>query len=56
MRVIKENDKEKIHRCEYCDSIIAYKAKDISHSFYDAVLCPVCNNFTAISIFDKVVK
>lgn len=56
MRVIKENNEEKIHECEYCNSIIAYKAEDISHLFYDTILCPVCNSHTRISIFDKKIK
>lgn len=54
MRVLKENNTEKKHKCSHCKSIYAYTGKDIG--IYDFIRCPVCSNLDEISIFDRRVK
>ena len=56
MRIIKENKEEKIHKCDSCGSLIAYEPKDIRGHVYRYIQCPVCENTTDISIFDRKVK
>ena len=53
MRIIKEDNSERIHKCISCRSIYAYTAKDVDHLVYDSTKCPVCNAWNCVSIFDK---
>jgi len=55
MRIIKENNTEKIHKCEKCKSLFAYKGSDKTFIF-GMLECPVCGKYNEPSIFDKKVK
>lgn len=56
MRVINKNNEEKIHKCEYCGSKIAYTWEDVIVDWNDYVICPICKHGTEISIFDRKVR
>lgn len=58
MRVIEENKVEKIHKCCFCRSLIAYKYTDIHEDIWDMryIKCPVCKEKQSPSIFDRKVK
>lgn len=56
MRVLKEVNEEKVHKCKYCKSTFAYAAKDVDYTWYNHIKCPVCNSVQSASIFDKKVK
>lgn len=56
MRIIKENMKEKIHKCEKCGSIYAYTCEDVDYFYVPTMKCPVCKSYNTPSIFDKKVK
>ena len=57
MRIIKENkSEERIKKCKYCKTIMAYTYKDIDHHCYPTIRCPVCGRLLQPSIFDKKVK
>lgn len=56
MRVIKENIKEKMHKCKYCGSIYAYTTKDIDYDWSPTMRCPVCKGTNIPSMFDKKVN
>lgn len=56
MRVIKEVNEEKVHKCIHCKSLFAYTAKDVDCVWYETIKCPVCNCLQSPSIFDKKVK
>lgn len=55
MRVIKENQIERKHKCDGCKSIYAYLTTDVDHNIYPSTRCPVCNKLNRVSIFDKKV-
>ena len=54
MRVLKENNTEKKHKCSRCKSIYAYTGKDID--IFNFIKCPVCEGLDEASIFDRKVK
>lgn len=56
MRVLKEVNEEKVHKCVYCKSTFAYKAEDVDYNGYNHIKCPVCKSMQSTSIFDKKVK
>ena len=56
MRIIKENKQEKMHKCDFCGSLIAYVQKGVYGSVVRYIKCPVCENHEEISIFDKKIK
>jgi len=56
MRIIKEVNSEKTHKCKRCESIFAYTAKDIDYAWFESIKCPVCGAIEKISMFDKKVK
>ena len=58
MRLIKENKQERIHKCGFCKSILAYKHTDILSDFWDNkyMKCPVCKERIYPSIFNRKVK
>lgn len=56
MRIIYEMNQEFKHKCKYCKSIYAYTHKDVDHSFFEFLRCPVCNSLDHISIFDRKIK
>lgn len=56
MRLIKENDTERKHKCKLCKSIFAYENSDIDPNLYPTVRCPVCGKLNEPSIFDRKVK
>lgn len=56
MRVLKEINYEKKHKCKYCKSIFAYKEEDVDRAWYNKIIrCPVCKQIISVSIFDKKV-
>lgn len=55
MRVLKEVNIEKKHKCKYCKSIFTYEQKDVDRSWYNHIRCPVCKQVMLVSIFDKKV-
>lgn len=56
MRVLKEVNIEKKHKCKYCKSIFTYQEKDVDRSWSQRVRCPVCKQYVPVSIFDKKVE
>lgn len=56
MRIIKEVNAEKKHKCKECKSIFTYTAKDVNYVLFKAIRCPVCRSVERISIFDRKVK
>ncbi len=58
MRVIKENNIEKVHKCSFCKSLLAYKMTDIYEDcwYKNLIRCPVCKHEQQVSIFDRKVK
>lgn len=58
MRIIEMNEKERIHKCSWCKSKIAYSVKDIEEDWFSRKLirCPICRKTQRTSIFDKKVK
>ncbi len=66
MRIIKRGIKpenvERLKKCHVCKTVFAYTYKDL-HEFgydedtwYQGLICPVCENHLSKSIFDKKVK
>ena len=55
MRVLKEINFEKKHKCKYCKSIFAYKQEDVDRAWYNKIRCPVCKHTMSVSIFDRKV-
>ena len=58
MRVIEENKGERIHKCGFCGSLIAYQYRDIRRDIWNDkyIRCPVCEEKCTPSIFDRKVK
>ena len=57
MRIIKINIQERIHKCCWCKSEIAYNCEDIVEDVLGTFIkCPVCGKIQSVSIFDKKVK
>lgn len=56
MRILKEINIEKKHKCKYCKSTFAYQEKDINRAWGKKVRCPICYQDVHVSIFDKKVE
>lgn len=56
MKILKEVNIEKKHKCKYCKSIFTYEQKDVDRIFYNRIMCPVCRQLISISIFDKKIR
>lgn len=56
MQIIKEVLQEYKHKCKYCKSVYSYTAKDVDHTWYNHIICPVCKSIDETSIFDRKVK
>lgn len=57
MRIISKDKQERIKKCSCCNTKIAYKMADVSLGLWNEkyIRCPVCNELSKISIFDKKV-
>lgn len=53
MKIIKENNIERMKKCDGCGSIFAYNSKDINYYLYPTVRCPVCNKPLSVLYLDK---
>ena len=58
MRIISEDETERICKCGFCGTKFAYIRKDILVEFLGSkyVACPICSNPVSVSIFNKKVK
>lgn len=56
MEVIKNNDVERIHKCENCRSIYTYKPSEVDYDWTPSMKCPVCKSINHPSIFDRKIK
>ena len=58
MRIINEDKQERMTKCNCCNTIIAYKNKDIQLDMWNDryVRCPICKQKIAVSIFDRKIK
>ncbi len=58
MRIIEIDEKERIHKCSWCKSKLAYNCNDIFENIFykKAIKCPICGMKQKISMFDKKVK
>lgn len=55
MRILKEANIERKHKCKFCHSIFAYTVQDCSLVFKN-IRCPVCEQLNKASIFDRKIK
>lgn len=55
MKILKEVNIEKKHKCKYCKSIFTYEQKDVDRTWYNNIRCPVCGQVMPVSIFDRKV-
>lgn len=57
MRIIKKDERERKTKCSCCNTEIAYKMEDVHLGLWEQkyIKCPVCNELSKISMFDKKV-
>lgn len=58
MRIISEDETERIVKCSCCGTRVAYMRKEIVADLFGTkyIGCPVCKNPVLVSIFDRRVK
>ena len=56
MKILKEVNIEKKHKCKYCKSVFTYKQEDVDRVWFNNIKCPVCHQVMPVSIFDRKVR
>ena len=57
MRIIEEDNHERVCRCRTCKTKIAYKMQEVKRGYDEnRITCPVCREWVSVSIFDRKVK